>query len=68
MEKNEAMKVEVPMVSLKSVVAIVSKDEGEKRQLVEDLTRIGCKGLLVQHWSLKSKDMAREFSQEYSNK
>ena len=35
---------------------------------MEDLIRIGCEGLLVQLWNLKNKDMAREFSQERSNK
>ena len=68
MEKNKAVKVEVLMVSFRSVVAIVPKDEKEKRQLVEDLTQIECKGLLVQSWGLKNEDMAREFSQEHSNK
>ena len=43
-----AVKVEVPSVSLKSVVPIVPKNEEEKWQLVEDLTRMGCKGLLVE--------------------
>ena len=51
-----------------SVVPTVPKDEGEKLLLIEDLTWIACEGLLAQPWSLRSKDMAREFLQECSNK
>ena len=61
------VKVEVHPMSLRSIVPVVPKDEGEKRQLVEDLTRIGCEGLLVQPWCLKSEDMVGEFSQVCSN-
>ena len=67
MEKIGTVKVEVHLVSLKSIMAIVPKLEEEKRQLNKDLSRIGYKGLLVQPWSIRSKDMAREFSQEYLN-
>ena len=52
------VKVEVPSVSLKSVVPVVSKNKEEKRQLVEDLTQMGCEGLLIQPWGLKNKAMA----------
>ena len=45
-------------MNLKSVVPVVPKNEEEKQQLVEDLTQMGCKGLLVQPWGLKSKAMA----------
>ena len=61
MGKTEAVKVEVYLVSLRSVVLVVPKNEGEKRQLVEDLTWIGCEGLLAQPWTLKSEEMAQEF-------
>ena len=61
MGKTRTIKVEVHPMSLKSIMAIVPKDEEEKRQLSEDLSQIGCKGLLVQSWSIRSKDMAREF-------
>ena len=46
MAKTSTVKVEVPLVSLKSVTPIVPKNEEEKQQLVEDLTRMGCEGLL----------------------
>ena len=67
MGKTGTVKVEVHLVSLKSIVAVVPKDEEEKRQLSKDLNWIGCKGLFVQPWSIRSKDMAREFLQERSN-
>ena len=37
MGKIEAVKVEMHPVSLRSVVLVVPKDEGEKLQLIEDL-------------------------------
>ena len=68
MEKARTAKVENLSVSLKSVVPVVPKDEKENQQLVEDLTRMGCKGLLVEPWALKSEAMAQEFLQGRSNK
>ena len=47
MEKTETVKIEVHPMNLKSIVAVVPKDEEEKRQLSEDLNRIGCKGLPI---------------------
>ena len=47
MGKTETVKVEMPRISLRSVGHAVPKDEGEKLQLVEDLSRIGCEGLLA---------------------
>ena len=34
-------------VSLKSVIPVVPKNEAEKLLLIDDLTRIGCEGLLT---------------------
>ena len=44
MGKIELVKVggETHPVSLRSVVPVVPKDEGEKLKLIEDLTRIEC--------------------------
>ena len=47
MEKAGTVKVEVHLVSLKSVIPVVPKDKKEKL-LVEDLTKIGCEDLLVE--------------------
>ena len=48
MGKAGTVKVKVHLVSLKSVNFVVPKDEKEKELLVEDLTRMGCEGLLVE--------------------
>ena len=49
------IKVENLFVSLKSVVLVVSKEKKEKQQLVEDITRMGCEGLLVEPWAQKKQ-------------
>ena len=61
MEKAGTIQVEVYPVSLKSIIPIVPKDEKEKELLVEDLTKMGCEGLLtllLEPWVLKSEAMA----------
>ena len=67
MEKARTVKVEVHPVSLKSVTPVVPKDKKEKELLVEDLTKMGCEGLLMEPWALKSEAMAQEFLQVCSN-
>ena len=57
MKKTEAIKVEMHLVSLRSIFPAVSKDEEEKCLLIEDLAQIGCEGLLAQPWSLKKEEM-----------
>ena len=49
MGKTESRKIggELHPVSLRLVILVVPKDEAEKMMLVEDLTRIGCEGLLT---------------------
>ena len=61
MGKAGTVKIELHLVNLKSVIPVLPKDEKEKELLVEDLTRMGCEGLLVELWVLKSKAMAQEF-------
>ena len=72
MEKTKAVKAKMPMVSLRSVVPVVPKDESKKLQLVEDQTRIRCKGLLAQPWNLKSnvvrKNIPRQTQENYSSR
>ena len=63
MGKTGTVKVEVPSVSLKSVVPVVPKNEQEKQQLEDDLKRMRCHGLFLQPWSLKSEVMVQEFLQ-----
>ena len=67
MGKARTVKVEVHPMSLKSVIPIVPKDKKEKELLVEDLTRMGCEGLLMEPWALKSKAVAQEYLQALSN-
>ena len=62
-----AVKIELPPVSLKSVNSVVPRDEEEKDQLLEDLIRMGCGGLLAEPWALRSEAMAQEFLQPCSN-
>ena len=57
MGRTRIVKVENPSLSLKSVVPIMPKDEKEKRQLAEDLIQMGCEGLIIQPWALKSEAM-----------
>ena len=47
MGKTEAIKVEMHPISFRSVVLAVPKDEGKKLLLIDDLTQIGCEGLLA---------------------
>ena len=54
-------------VSLRSVLAVVPTDNEEKQQLADDLTKMGCEGLLAEPWALKSEEMVREFLYERSN-
>ena len=49
------------------MIPAVPKDKAEKIKLIEDLTRMDCKGLFTHPWSLRSENMVREFSQECSN-
>ena len=67
MEKARTVKLEVPSVSLKAVAPSVPRNKQEKEQLVEDLIRMGCEGLLVQPWTLRSEVMVQEFLQPCSN-
>ena len=64
---TRAVKIELPPVSLKSVNPVVPKDKKEKEQLLEDLTQMGCEGLLAEPWTLRSEEMAQEFLQPRSN-
>ena len=45
---------------LRSVVPAIPKEPGERAYLEEDLTRIGCIGLLNKPWAVKEEKMVRE--------
>ena len=67
MRKAGTVKVEVHPMSLKSMTPIVPKDNKEKELLVEDLTKMGYEGLLLEPWALKNEAMVQEFQHERSN-
>ena len=45
---TRAVKVEFFPVSLKSVAPIIPKNDEDKLHLVEDLTKMGCEGLILE--------------------
>ena len=55
------MTVKTP-ITLRSVVPAIPKEPGERAHLEEDLTRIGCIGLLSKPWSVKDERMVRELT------
>ena len=67
MAGTRAVKVELSSMSLKFVNPVVLRDKKKNDELLEDLIRMGCGGLLVEPWTLKSKAMAQEFLQTRSN-
>ena len=47
-------------ISLKVLVLVIPKTLTARRELEEDLTRIGCAGLLNKPWNIKDEGMVRE--------
>ena len=47
-------------LTLRSVVLAIPKEPGERAYLEEDLTKIGCIGLLSKPWTVKDERMVRE--------
>ena len=47
-------------ISLKALVPIVPKTPTMRRELEEDLERIGCAGLLNKLWNIKDEGLVRE--------
>ena len=47
-------------LTLRSIVPAIPKEPGERAYLEEDLTRIGCIGLMSKPWSVKDEKMVRE--------
>ena len=48
-------------ISLKNVSLAVLKSDSKLKEFVEDLTRMGCEGLLSKPWNPKSEATLREF-------
>ena len=49
-------------LTLRSVVPAIPKEPGERAYLEEDLTRIGCIGLLSKPWTVKDERMVKELT------
>ena len=67
MAGTSSVKVETRPVSLRSVPAIVPTNEEDKQELADDLTKMGCEGLLAEPWTMKSEAIVREFLHPRSN-
>ena len=67
MVKAGRIKVELYPMSLKFVAPAIPGNDEEKKMLVEDLTKMGCEGLLLELWALKSKAIVQEFQGKRSN-
>ena len=68
MVKAGRVKIELYPVSLKSVAPAIPGNDEEKKILIEDFTKMGCEGLLLELWALKSEAMVHEFQGKRSNK
>ena len=54
-------------LTLRSIVPAILKEPGERAYLEEDLTKIGCIGLLSKPWSVKDEGMVRELTTRAPN-
>ena len=54
-------------LALQLILPVVPSDVEEKQLLIDDLTQMGCEGLLAQLWSLKNKDMVRKLTKGQPN-
>jgi hypothetical protein len=60
-EVREEDELELVPIPLKNVTPTIPKKESEMKELVEDLTRMGCEGLLAKPWNLRNKAILKEF-------
>ena len=58
---------ELVPIPLRNVVPAIPKQELEMRQLVEDLTRMGCEGLFAKLWNLRNEAVLRDILFERGN-
>ena len=54
-------------ITLCSVVPVILREPKERTHLEEDLTRIGCIGLISKPWTVKDEKMIREILTEVLN-
>src|SRR5579875_1743502 len=67
MAGTSASKGSTHTVSLKSVRPAIPAGQLEKDQLVADLEMMGCEGLILEPWAVKSEEMVKEFQKARSN-
>jgi hypothetical protein len=64
--REEVEREQVP-IPLMNVSAVVPKNDSKLKELVEDLTRMGCEGLLSKPRNLRNEATLREFLFEKGN-
>ena len=67
MARTSAVKTEFFPISHKTVYPVIPKKDEEKAQLIEDLAKMGCEGLLLEPWEIRSDAMVQEFQAVRSN-
>ena len=60
-EAREEDEIEQVPIPLTNVSPAISKNESELKELIEDLTRMGCEGLLAKPWNLLNEAALRDF-------
>ena len=63
-EENDFEQVPIP---LKNISLAIPKKESELKELIEDLTQMGCEGFLAKPWYLWSETTLRVFLLERGN-
>ena len=58
---------ELVSIPLRNVVLAIPKQESELKELIEDLTRMGCEGFFAKPCNLRNEAMLREFLFERGN-
>lgn len=48
-------------IPLRNVIPAIPKSESNMKELAEDLSRMGCEGLLPKPWNLKNEAVLKEF-------
>ena len=57
-EEDEEEQVPIP---IKNVSLAIPKRESKLKELIEDISRMGCEGLLAKPWNLQAEATLREF-------
>ena len=60
-EEQEEDEMEQVLIPLKNVSPAIPKRESELKELIEDLSRMGCEGLLTKPWNFRAEATLHEF-------